>query len=245
MSDTPPITVVIPAYNEESCLADTLAAVRAACLRVSKAGLPPPEVIVVDNASTDATAEVARRAGATVVHAPVPGIAAARNVGARAASSARLFFLDADTLIPPHALVEILAALDEPGCMGGAPATEYRYRKRILRPYMELWKVVARVWRMAQGVGQFVTADAFTALGGYDERLHMAEDTDFYWRLQRFAANTDGHVRYLAEVTIVPSSRRLDEWPVCKTILYTNPITTRMLLRSRRVWRGWREGAVR
>jgi glycosyltransferase involved in cell wall biosynthesis len=237
--------VIIPAYNEELWLGETLDAVSAASLRLVDAGFLPSEVIVVDNLSTDATADVARRGGVRVVPAPAPGIAAARNVGARAASSERLFFLDADTLIPPDALVKIVSAMDRPGCVGGAPATEYRYRKRILRPYMEFWRLVARVFRMAQGVGQFAAAEAFVALGGYDETLHMAEDTDFYWRLQRYAATEGGHVRYLAEVTIIPSSRRLDQWPIWKTVLYTNPITTRMLARSRRFWRGWREGAVR
>lgn len=129
-----PISVVIPAYNEERVLGATLEAVFVACERVSESRRETPEVIVVDNASTDDTAGVAARAGATVVRADTPGIAVARNAGAAVASASRLFFLDADTWIPPDTLVAVIAALDAPTCFGGAPATEYRYRKRALRP---------------------------------------------------------------------------------------------------------------
>lgn len=245
MPHIPSISVVIPAYNEEGTLPPTLRAVAAAAKQVVAHGAPDPEVLVVDNASSDRTAEVAMRAGATVVYERAPGIAIARNAGARAANSSRLFFLDADTLIPPHALWEIIGALNQPGCVGGAPATEYQYRKRALRPYMAMWKLVARARHMAQGVGQFVSSEAFATLGGYDESMQMAEDSDFYWRLQAYAKEHGGHVSYLATVTIIPSSRRLDEWPVWKTVLWTNPVSTRLFLRSRRVWSGWRENSVR
>lgn len=245
MPELAPISVVIPAYNEGAILATTLAAVLLACQRVIESGGAAPEVLVVDNASTDDTAAVARAAGVAVVHARTPGIAVARNAGAAAASASRLFFVDADTWIPPNALVAVISALDDPTCVGGAPATEYRYRKRSLRPYMAMWKVVARYRKMSQGVGQFVSVEAFSAVAGYDETLHMAEDSDFYWRLQAYATVTGKRVQYLAEITIVPSSRRLDEWPVWRTILWTNPITTRLMLRSRRFWRGWREDSVR
>ena len=245
MESNAPISVVIPAYNEERILASTLDAVFAACQSVIDAGRGAPEVLVVDNASTDRTSDVARGAGATVVHAPTKGIAAARNCGGRAASARKLFFLDADTQIPPDTLVAVIAALDDPLCVGGAPATRYKYRKRVLRPYMALWRAVARARRMAQGVGQFVTVEAFDALNGYDETMYMAEDSDFYWRLQAYARQRNRTVRYLHEVTIEPSARRLDEWPVWRTILWTNPLTTRLMLRSARFWRGWRDDTVR
>ena len=60
-----PFSVVIPAYNEESIIASVIAAVRAQS--------PDCEVIVIDDGSTDATALVAERAGATVVRHPANG----------------------------------------------------------------------------------------------------------------------------------------------------------------------------
>ncbi|MCC3275996.1 glycosyltransferase [Arthrobacter sp. zg-Y20] len=83
----PPVTVVIPCRND--------AALLEACLQ-SLAGqsLAPREIVVVDNNSTDASAETARRFGARVVFEPVPGIPAAASAGYDAASGP----LGADTV---------------------------------------------------------------------------------------------------------------------------------------------------
>lgn len=236
---------MIPAFNEEAALPGSLTALRKACDVYAVSGLGEAEVILVDNASSDTTAQVARAAGVRVVHEARPGIAYARNAGATVASAPWLFFLDADTWVPPEVLVAVDAAMRGAGCIGGAPATRYDYRKRSLRPYMEMWKLVARVRHMTQGVGQFVTAEAFAAIGGYPTDLQMAEDSEFNWRLRRLARQRGEHTVYLVDTVIVPSSRRLDEWPVWKTVLMTNPLTTRLFLRSAWFWKGWRENAVR
>lgn len=241
----PRISVVIPAYNEELALPATLAALSRAQAAYAVWSSGDSDVVVVNNASTDATGMVARCAGARVIAEPRQGIAHARNAGARGTHAPWLFFLDADTIVPEDILTAIHSALDEPGCVGGAPATLYRYRKRALRPYMEMWKLVARMGHMTQGVGQFATAEAFRAVGGYDSALRMAEDTDFNRKLRTYARWQGGHTTYLADTVIEPSSRRLDEWSVWRTVLITNPIATRMFLRSRWLWRGWREGTVR
>lgn len=242
---TPQITVVIPAFNEEIVLPSTLEHLAAAQREYAAKSLGEVEVVVVDNASTDGTGRIASALGASVVYEPRQGIAFARNAGAAAAAAPWLFFLDADTRVPVDVLVAIHRALSDPQCIGGAPATRYEYRKRALRPYMAMWKAVARLGHMTQGVGQFVTTDAFHAIGGYPVDLRMAEDTEFNSRLRTLARWWDAHTAYLAETVIVPSSRRLDQWPFWRTILLTNPVTTRLFLRSSRFWAGWREGSVR
>jgi GT2 family glycosyltransferase len=188
-----------------------------------------------------ATAAVAAAAGARVLAEPKRGIATAHNAGAAAATASWLFFLDADTWVPPDVLVAVHGALADPVCFGGAPATRYDYRKRALRPYMAMWKLVARI----RGMTQFVTAEAFRCVGGYPEDLAMAEDTEFYWRLCRYARWHGARTTYLADTVIVPSSRRYDEGPVWRTIVITNPVSTRLFLRSRRFWAAWGERSVR
>src|SRR5260370_23437366 len=89
------ISFIVAAYNEQVELSYTLAAIRAAVSSVTQ----PFEIIVVDDASTDATPEIAERAGARVVSIHRRQIAAARNAGARAAQGEYLFFVDADTRI--------------------------------------------------------------------------------------------------------------------------------------------------
>ena len=75
------ISFVVPAYNEETELSSTLAAIRAAVSGVYQ----PFEIIVVDDASRDATPEIAEQAGARVISIHRRQIAAARNAGARVA----------------------------------------------------------------------------------------------------------------------------------------------------------------
>ena len=74
------ISVVVPAYNEADYIAETISSLRAAALEVEG----PVEIIVVDNNSSDNTAQIVRSLGAKVVFEPVNQIARARNVGAGA-----------------------------------------------------------------------------------------------------------------------------------------------------------------
>jgi glycosyltransferase involved in cell wall biosynthesis len=81
------ISFIVPAHNEQSRLGSTLEAIH------NSAGVigQPYEIIVVDDASTDATAAVAREQKVSVVSVNHRQIAATRNSGARASSGERLF----------------------------------------------------------------------------------------------------------------------------------------------------------
>src|SRR5881394_707320 len=109
------ISFIVPAYNEETELPSTLGAIRAATSGLSQ----PVEIIVVDDASTDATPEIAEQAGARVVSIHRRQIAAARNAGARTAQGEYLFFVDADTRINQTHVTEGITAL-EAGYAGGS-----------------------------------------------------------------------------------------------------------------------------
>ena len=93
----PRFSVVIPAYNSAATLARAIESVRAQ-------SWPAHEIIVVDDGSTDATADVARQFGEDVrlIRQPNSGVSAARNAGAAAASGDWLAFLDADDWYAPE-----------------------------------------------------------------------------------------------------------------------------------------------
>ena len=74
-------SIIIPAFNEEKLIAETLRRVRAAMAAFTDLGWET-ELIVCDNNSTDRTAELARSAGATVDFEPINQISRARNTGA-------------------------------------------------------------------------------------------------------------------------------------------------------------------
>ena len=90
------ISIVVPAFNEERLLGESLAQIKSAASAFAQRGWDF-ELIVCDNNSTDRTAEIARAAGATVVFEPVNQIARARNSGAAAATGDWLIFVDADS----------------------------------------------------------------------------------------------------------------------------------------------------
>ena len=90
------ITIIIPAFNEERLLGETLGHVNSARAAFTALGLES-ELIVCDNNSTDRTADIARAAGAVVVFEPVNQIARARNRGADSATGDWLLFIDADS----------------------------------------------------------------------------------------------------------------------------------------------------
>src|SRR5262245_59938473 len=94
-------SVIIPAYNEEQFLPRLLTSINTARDNYS-GGRHEIEVIVGDNDSTDATAEVANAYGARVAHVRKRRIGAARNGAARLASGEILCFIDADSAIHPH-----------------------------------------------------------------------------------------------------------------------------------------------
>jgi glycosyltransferase involved in cell wall biosynthesis len=166
------ISIIIPAYNEEALLDATLGAVRAAAEGLAS----PHEVIVVDDGSTDRTAEIARAHGARVVGVNLRHIAAARNAGAREATGDLLIFVDADTLITP-AVVQGAVASVRGGAVGGGAGARPDSNDPAWGP--ALFAFVAWLMRTAgwaAGCFMFVRADVFHRVGGFDERYFASEE---------------------------------------------------------------------
>ena len=208
------LTVIVPAFNEESYVA--------ADPRFHRGRRRPPqrppdaviETIVVDNNSEDGTAAIARAKGATVIDEPLQGIARARNAGARHADGDVLVFVDADVIVPPTLLEAIHAAMSDPACLGGGVDVDYRPRRRTVRLYLRAWRLLARLTGMAQGATQFCRASVFEEVGGYDETAWIGEDVDFHWSLKRLARKTDRTVAFIRHPRVRPSARRFDKWPL-------------------------------
>jgi glycosyltransferase involved in cell wall biosynthesis len=193
------ISFIIPAYNEELELSSTITAIHAA---VSGAG-QAYEIIVVDDASTDATAEGATQAGAWVVSINRRQIAAARNAGARAAQGEKLFFVDADTRINRRHIAEAIAAL-EAGYAGGSARV-------IVDGAIPIWgRIFVRAFctfyfalNLGAGAFLFTTRRNFEAVGGFDEQYFIAEEVCFSLALRKL-----GRFKVLRE-PIVTSGRKL------------------------------------
>jgi len=112
------ISFIVPAHNEEAWVGRCVSAIRNGAESLGE----PHEIIVVDDASSDATASIARQQGAQVVRVEHRQIAATRNAGAQQAHGDILFFVDADTLTNASAIQSALRAI-RAGVIGGGCAT--------------------------------------------------------------------------------------------------------------------------
>jgi len=175
------ISFIVPAHNEQAEIGRTLRAIDDAARGVGQ----PYEIIVVDDASTDATAEVARHYNATVLPVNHRQIAATRNSGARAAQGEQLVFVDADTIISHGVLASALRSMDKGAAGGGAPA-RFEADAPLYARLLMLWLGLGmRVAGMSGGAFMFCTREAFRAVGGFDEQLFGAEDAAMSWALKR------------------------------------------------------------
>ncbi len=238
-AEIPSISIIIPAFNEAGYLSETLKRLRSAEQQIKTIAAADIEILVVDNASTDTTAELARSARATVVSESHHNVARVRNRGAAVARHDTLVFLDADTLVPPELLLEIARAMADPHCVGGSVDILHRPASRILRGYLVFWRTLGLIGGMAQGACQFCRKNAFRELGGYDETWYMGEDVDFYWRLKRLARRCGLHVTFIGDLQVVPSPRRFDQWPIWRTLVWTFPPLLFVLKRNKAAWGGW------
>jgi glycosyltransferase involved in cell wall biosynthesis len=175
------ISFIVPAYNEELELPATLAAIHDA----AKAGGQPYEIVVVDDASTDATASISEKKGASVTSVHHRQIAAVRNSGAKAARGDIFFFVDADTRIFPAHVTKALAAL-EAGKIGGGAWVRFDGE-------VPLWagvfsKIFMRIYyAMNLGAGSFLFTrrESFEAIGGFDEQFFAGEEMYFSHALKK------------------------------------------------------------
>jgi glycosyltransferase involved in cell wall biosynthesis len=170
----PEYSIIVPAWNEEAVLPQTLAQLRAAADGVGRAY----ELIVVDDDSSDHTAEVSRTAGARVVQVKKRQIAAVRNAGAQACSAPYIIFCDADTYVPETVIRNALLEMDE-GAVGGGARVAFDSRGSLLAEvFFAVFKVYWYMNKLAAGCFFFARRSDFEAVGGFDETWYASEE---YW----------------------------------------------------------------
>jgi glycosyltransferase involved in cell wall biosynthesis len=208
------LSFVVPAYNEEAYLGACLESL----LEQTRGMEESTEIIVVDNASTDRTSEVALRyPRVRVVHEPRKGLTAARQAGFAASSGELIANVDADSRLTPGWVQQVLATFAaEPEIVSlSGPLVYYdlNRRERVLVHvfYMTAYmtyainRYVLRVGSMVQGGNFVVSRKALEAIGGFNLAITFyGEDTDIARRL-----NDVGPVRFTFALKMYSSARRL------------------------------------
>src|SRR4051794_2061689 len=195
------VTVVVPTSGRAGYLEVTLESLRA------QSAPTPHELLVVDDASSDATGEVAARFGARVIrHDDRRGLNAARNTGLREATGALIAFVDDDVFAPPGwlaALVEGTARHPEAEAFGGP--IRARFEGRAPRgcgredPPITTLDLGAedREAEMVWGANFAVRRSAVDRIGEFDESFDRGHGDEEDWLLRLRSAG--GRIVYLAD----------------------------------------------
>ncbi|MFH9066551.1 bifunctional polysaccharide deacetylase/glycosyltransferase family 2 protein [Streptomyces coeruleorubidus] len=209
---TRPVSVVIPAYNEELCIAKTL--------RSLAASDHPVEIIVVDDGSRDGTADIAQSlalANVTVIRRPNGGKPSALNTGVLRASHDLIVMLDADTVFAPSTVGRLVQPFADPRVGAVAGNAKVGNRRRLLGRWQHIEYVMGfnldrRMYDLLRclptipgAVGAF-RAEALRDAGMMSADT-LAEDTDITMALHR----AGWEVRYAPDAlawTEAPSSLR-------------------------------------
>ena len=201
-------SIIIPAYNEAVLLPATLDAVAAAMAAVEA----PGEVIVVDNNSSDTTAQVAEAHGTRLVFEPHNQIARARNAGAAAATGDTLVFLDADTILPPDVLRQALANIAAGGCCGGGACVAVgAASRRWVRTAMRFWNWLSVRKGWAAGCFVYCRRDGFDAVGGFSEKVYASEEIWFSRKLGKWGRGRGLTFKIVTTPHVHTSGRKLGQ----------------------------------
>jgi poly-beta-1,6-N-acetyl-D-glucosamine synthase len=195
------ITVIVPAYNEAPSLTDTIDS-------LLNQTLPPIEIIVVDDCSTDGSGDVARDLGVTVRRPP-------RNTGKAGAQTYALPFvntefcisIDADTILAPDAIQKLFEAMRDPDVAAASGYVLPRYVKSVWErgryvEYLLCFKLFQDHFErplILSGCFSIYRTDVLREIGGWSNRT-MAEDIDLTWTL--YAAGWK--VRFAPEAACYP-----------------------------------------
>ncbi|MBU6410141.1 MAG: glycosyltransferase family 2 protein [Verrucomicrobia bacterium] len=204
------VSIVIPAFNEEQSLPDTI---RAALAQ----DYPDFEVIVVNNASSDRTAEVAARFPVKLVHESRKGLLWARECGRQNASGDLIANMDADCLPDPGWISAGAPFFRNPAVVAVSGPYDYHDGGWLFR-YLSLWTQKTLYWAISRliqcpgvrqgamliGGNNLIRASALNQAGGYNTSiLFYGEDTDTAKRVSAF-----GRVVFSNRLVMKTSARR-------------------------------------
>lgn len=202
------LSIIIPAYNEEQLITLCLSAV-AESLSANARPDFTHEVIVVDNNSTDKTAELAGQSGARVVFEPINQISRARNAGAAVAKGDWLLFVDADSLLNPGMVADILACIDSGHHVGCGSLMEMPESPWWGTVILKIWSIVSVTFVWASGALVVCRADAFHDVGGFDQDLYAADEIYLSGLLKKWGRRHGLKFTILKRHPLITSARKL------------------------------------
>lgn len=203
-------SVIIPAYNEARYLPRLLESLEIA--RSNYSGGPDEvEVIVADNDSTDATAEVANAHGANVIHVAKRRIGAARNGAACVARGEILCFIDADSAVHPQTFDVVAERMGTGRYIWGV--TGAKLERKSIPLLITHYMFLPMTWISGLDIGlSFCLREDFAAVGGYDEDRLYSEDVLFPLVLRRLGRTRGQRLTRVPQVKALACTRKFDQF---------------------------------
>lgn len=198
-------SIIIPAYNEEELLEETIKHLKKAMATVSLKG----EIVVTNNNSTDRTAEIAKNLGANVVFEAVNQISRARNTGVSIARGRYFIFVDADTIVPEELLQNTIKNLESGEyCGGGATVTSHDIPVAV-KGVLKRWNTISTTFNLAAGCYVYSRRDDFEACGGFSDKVYASEEIWFSMALKRKARKHKRKFKIINNPDVITSGRKL------------------------------------
>jgi len=202
------LSIVIPAFNEARLIERCLRSVVASVAQNLTAGFTS-EVIVVDNNSTDNTANLARQAGARVVFEPINQIGRARNAGAAEATGEWLLFLDADSVLSPGLLADIVRVIEDGKSAGCGSTLRMEGLPWWANLTLRLWTGTSILFRWAAGALVVCRRDAFRDVGGFNQDLYAMDEIRLSKQLKQWGWQRGLQFTILTRHPLETSSRKV------------------------------------
>lgn len=215
-------SIIIPAYNEEDYLANTLIALKQAMLQIPLEG----EIIVVDNNSSDDTAKIAKEQSVKVIFESINQISRARNAGARTAQGRYLIFVDADTIIPTALLQQALNNLEGEKIIGGgaciAGDMPLHFSMQIL---LQLWNWISTMTHNAAGSFIYCQNNAFKEAGGFSEAVYASEEIWLSRNLKKLGKKKNQTFEIIKQPPVITSMRKMQWYSPLRIYFYVLLLT--------------------
>ena len=220
------ISVVIPAYNEEESLPNTLDAL------VSQETRYPYEVVLIDNNSTDKTADIAKSYGQKlniqIIKESQKGRGAARQRGFREAKGDIIASTDADTTVPTHWIESIGSFFEKDTSSVAITALcHYPSRKISVQLFNGVLFIAFQIFRLIfgnywlSGFSFAIKRETYFEAGEFNSKIDAQEDSELSMRVSKL-----GKIEYVPALTVESSDRRFSDGllrglvPYIKTYYY-------------------------
>lgn len=199
------VSIIIPTYNEEKNLENTLKAIR-------NQDYKKYEIIVSDSKSSDNTRKIAKKYYAKVVIDKRRGIGAGRNFGAKFAKGDILLFVDADTIMMMNTLREFVKSFSKRKILGATcPVIPSNLNMKNLAIYLAYNQIAKASTKTRNphigGICVAYRKKNFFNVGGFNESLAAFEDVDLSRRIGKA-----GKIFYNEKTFVLTSPRRVEAW---------------------------------